>query len=449
MRPRVLLLARTTGYQTRSFGAAAEAVGVDLVFATDRCDRLDDPWRDEAIPVRFHEEEVSLAAILEVLAARPPAGVLFVGDRPAVLAARAAAAFGLAGNSPVAAAASCNKLLLLAALETAGLPRPWFRSVEVDTDPATIAATLSYPCVVKPLALSGSQGVMRADGPDSFVAAFDRLRALLTSPQLRAERQLANGIILVEGFIAGNEFAIEGVMHRGRFQTLAIFDKPEPLDGPFFEETIYVTPSSLSGEVQTRISAAVASAASAIGLWHGPVHAECRVNTGGVFVLEVAARPIGGLCARALRFVKPGSLDTEQSLEALLLRHAIGEDVGTYRREKLASGVMMIPIPRGGVFRGVSGVNEARQVPGTVDVRITAKADQLLVPLPEGKSYLGFIFARGASPAGVVRTLHAAHAALLFSIDRALVATTSSAQARTRGEGPPTPRRRTPPSASR
>ena len=421
MRPRVLLLARTTGYQTRSFGDAAEALGVDLVFATDRCNRLDDPWRDEAIPVRFHEEEASLAAIVEALAARPPAGVLVVGDRPAVLAARAAAALGLDGNSPPAAAASGNKLLFRAALETAGLPRPWFRSVEVAADPTAIAETLSFPCVVKPLALSGSQGVMRANGPDSFVAAFDRLGALLTSPQVRSERQPGNATILVEGFIAGQEFAIEGVIHRGRFQTLAIFDKPEPLDGPFFEETIYVTPSSLSREVQTRVSAAVASAASAIGLWHGPVHAECRVNTGGVFVLEVAARPIGGLCARALRFVSPDSPDTDLSLEALLIRHAIGQDITAYRREEIASGVMMIPVPRRGVFKGVSGVDEARRVPGTVDLRITAKVDQLLVPLPEGKSYLGFIFARGATSSAVVSTLHAAHAALSFSIDRALV----------------------------
>ncbi|HVZ21202.1 MAG TPA: ATP-grasp domain-containing protein, partial [Vicinamibacterales bacterium] len=202
----------------------------------------------------------------------------------------------------------------------------------------------------------------------------------------------------------------------GAFTPFAIFDKPDPLDGPFFEETIYVTPSRARREVQAQILTAVAGATRALGLVHGSVHAECRVNAGGVHVLEVAARPIGGLCSRALRFQSPGGAAV--SLEEVLLRHAIGEDVRAYAREAPASGVMMMPIPRRGVYRRVEGEDEARRVPGVEEVTITAKPDALLVPLPEGRSYLGFIFARGGDPEAVERALRAAHARLRFTIDK-------------------------------
>jgi hypothetical protein len=247
-------------------------------------------------------------------------------------------------------------------------------------------------------------------------------------PEVRAERDDAHETALVEGFIPGREYAIEGLLHHGRLHLLAIFDKPDPLDGPFFEETIYVTPSVASAAVQDAIVETVRRAASAIGLHHGPIHAECRVNDHGVFVLEVAARPIGGLCARALRFARAGTRDSgigipipspesQVPLEERLLRHALGEDPAPYRREAFASGVMMIPIPRRGILRGVVGVDAARQVPHVDDVRITAKADQLLVPLPEGASYLGFIFARAERGGDVERALRAAHARLTFTIE--------------------------------
>jgi len=176
---------------------------------------------------------------------------------------------------------------------------------------------------------------------------------------------------------------------------------------------------------QESLGAAVAAAARAIGLRHGPVHAECRVNDEGVFVLEVAARPIGGLCARALRFTAPdrgvpASRNGTIALEELLLRHAMCEDVSGYARDTAASGVMMIPIPRRGIYRGVDGADAARAVAGIDDLQITAKPDQVLVPLPEGKSYLGFIFARGPQPEAVVASLRAAHACLRFVIEREL-----------------------------
>jgi hypothetical protein len=257
---------------------------------------------------------------------------------------------------------------------------------------------------------------MRVDRASDFLWAFERLSRLLTSPDILNERDQVHGRALVESYIPGNEFAIEGVMTDGAFRPFVIFDKPDPLVGPFFEETIYVTPSRAKQAVQQSIVDQVAAAAGALGLRHGPIHAECRVNTRGVYVLEVAARPIGGLCARAVRFTGPQKSCVP--LEEVLLRHSVGEDITPWRPSHDASGVMMIPIPRRGVYRGVHGVNDAAAVAGIDDVRITAKADELLLPLPEGRSYLGFIFASGQDPARVEQSLREAHAALTFDIDR-------------------------------
>ena len=423
----VLLLATTTGYQIRSFGEAAGRIGVRLVFASDRCDRLDDPWWDQAIPVRFHDEAASLEALRDALAAAPPDGILAVGDRPTVLAAHAARLFGLAGHPPEAAAASRNKLATREAFRRAGLPTPWFERVPLESDVPSVAGRVPYPAVLKPLALSGSRGVMRVNDPAELAAAFDRLRLLLASPDVRVERDEAHGMAMIESFIPGAEYAVEGLLDRGRLSVLAIFDKPDPLDGPFFEETIYVTPSRAPEAAQRRIVEAVGTAAAALGLWHGPVHAECRLDGSDVYVLEVAARPIGGLCSRALRFGDRGSGigdrgsgigDPRTSLEELLLRHAVGEDVGGAVREPDASGVMMIPIPKRGIYRRVDGVEAARAVRGIDDIRITAKPDATVVPLPEGKSYLGFIFARADRPGRAEQALREAHARLSFTIER-------------------------------
>ena len=412
---RVLVLATTTGYQIRSFGEAAGKLGVRLAFASDRCDRLEDPWWDNAIPIRFYDEPGARDAIVDALRTTPPDGIIVVGDRPVAIAARVAEAFGLPGNPVAAAMASRNKLASREALRAAGLTVPAFRAVSLADDAEALARTLKYPVVVKPLAMSGSRGVIKADDPRQFVDAFDRLRALLAQPDVRVERDPAHGQLLVESFVCGREFAVEGVLTDGTLQVLAIFDKPDPLDGPFFEETIYVTPSRQAQTTQDAIAAAVSAGAEAIGLRHGPVHAECRVNDGGVVLLEVAGRPIGGLCSKALRFAGVGG---EASLEELLMRHALGEDVRGFARERQASAVMMIPIPERGVYRSVEGVDEAAQVRCVTDVRITAKPDALLVPLPEGRSYLGFIFARAETPDAAEHAVRAAHAQLRFRIDR-------------------------------
>jgi biotin carboxylase len=412
---RVLLFAQTTGYQTRGFEAAARALGVELIYATDRCHGLDDPWRDGAIAVRFEDPASAVRDVREAAGVRSIDGVLAVGDRPALLASNVAAALGLPWHRPSGVEAATSKLLTRGRLLAANLPVPWFVSLDLDDPLEAVADRIRFPCVVKPLALSASRGVIRADDPEALLAAIQRVRALLRSPEIRQQKNPAHDTLLIEGYIEGQELVLEGLMEHGVLRVLAIFEKPDPLDGPFFEETIYVTPPALSFDVQRAIAGTVAHAALALGLGHGPIHAECRVSDRGLYVLEVAPRPIGGLCARALRF---GSGERQGlSLEELLLRHALGEALEGWGREAAASGVMMIPVPGRGRFRHADGEDEARAVPGIVDVRLTARPGQLLLPPPEGGSYPGFIFARGPGREGVVLALRAAHARLRFTLD--------------------------------
>jgi ATP-grasp domain/L-amino acid ligase C-terminal domain 2 len=404
---RLLLVAATTGYQVRVFADAARQLSVDVALATDRCHVLDDPWGDNAIPVRFETPAESVDAIV---AAGPFDGIVAVGDRPALAAAEAAARLRIPFHPPAAVRACHDKYLARQLYRAAGLPVPAFSRAAISEDPYTLAARVPYPCVLKPLGLSGSRGVIRANDAAEFVSAFERIRALLRSPDVLVAREEQNRYIQVESFIPGREFAVEGIMSGGVLQVLAIFDKPDPLDGPFFEETIYVTPSRETPDVQDALIAATRDAARALGLTDGPVHAEMRYNTAGAWMLEVAARPIGGLCSRALHF------DGGGTLEDVIIRHALRMDRGAARpRIAGASGVMMIPIPRAGIYQDVSGVEDAG-----AEVIITAKQGQKLVPLPEGSSYLGFIFARRETPAAVEQTLRDAHARLDFHINTAL-----------------------------
>jgi len=404
---RLLLFAATTGYQIRVFAEAALRLGVDLTLATDRCHVMEDPWGDHAIPVRFGDVPASLPACMEALRGRQFDAVAAVGDAPAVLAAEVADAFGIPFHPPAAARACHDKYLARQLFEAAGLPVPQFFRVPLEGDPDTAARRAPFPCVLKPLGLSASRGVIRANDPDEFRAAFARIKKLLAS-------EPRSQYLQVEAYIPGREFAVEGIVTRGAARILAIFDKPDALEGPFFEETIYVTPSREAAVVQREMRESVERAVRALGLYHGPFHAELRFNERGVWMLEVAARPIGGLCSKALRF------GDGMPLEELALRHAMGDVVDGLRLADAASGVMMIPIPRGGVYEDAAGVEDARAIEGVDDVIVTAKVGQALVPLPEGASYLGFIFARGGEPAKVERTLRRAHAKLTFRIATAL-----------------------------
>jgi biotin carboxylase len=396
---RLLLFAATTGYQIREFASAGARLVIDIALATDRCLRMDDPWGDGALPVKFDRR---MAATVEGLRGMHFDGVAAVGDGPAEAAAVAAEMFAVPFHPPAAARACRDKFLARQLYQAAGMRTPWFFRAALDDDAAALAARAQYPCVLKPLGLSASRGVIRADNGEEFQAAFRRIG------------KIGERFLQVEGYIPGREFAVEGIVTDGRFQALAIFDKPDPLEGPFFEETIYVTPSRERAEVQRELLDAAARAARALGFRHGPVHAELRHNAEGAWMLEMHARPIGGLCARALRF------EGGMTLEELVLRHALGEDVSEVRLAHAASGVMMIPIPKGGIYESVEGVERAKAVAGIEDVVITATEGQRLVPLPEGASYLGFLFACGESADEVEAALRQAHGELSFHIATAL-----------------------------
>jgi hypothetical protein len=413
---RVLVFAQKLGYQTRSFDVAARKLGVELVFVTDRCHQLDDPWGDQAIAVHFESPEAAAYTVLEaVRAGERVDGILALGDRPAVAAAYVARGLGLAYNHPLAVEACRSKLRMREVFRDAGLRVPWFRAVALQPAPEPALLGISYPCVVKPLSLSASTGVIRANNREEFVAAAARVRRVLESPEILASREANLDQMLVEGYIQGREVALEGLLTDGELRVLAIFDKADPLEGPFFEETIYVTPSRLSEEERKEIEKSAADAVRALGLSHGPVHAEFRINEESVWPLEVAPRPIGGLCARALRFVG-GESDEVIGLEELLLRHAAEMPVGNWRREGAASGVMMIPVPASGVLESVEGEESARAVAHIVGVEITARLHDYIAAWPEGTSYLGFLFARAETAEEVEGALRAAHGKLRFGI---------------------------------
>jgi hypothetical protein len=369
--------------------------------------------------VKFESPEVAAHGVMEQMRETQIDGILAIGDRPVVAAAYAARGMGIAYNHPLAVEACRNKLRMREIFRDAGLLSPWFRKVPLHPPPEPALLGITYPCVLKPLSLSASQGVIRANNREEFRAAVSRIRKLLASVDLQASREPNLGHVIVEGYIPGEEVAVEGLLTNGTLRVLTIFDKPDPLIGPYFEETIYVTPSSHSPSIQAEIESCMRSSVLAMGLSHGPVHAEFRLNDAGVWPLEIAPRPIGGLCARALRFESPGGGELI-GLEEMLLRHAAELPVDDLPRETRASGVMMIPVPRGGIYEGVSGLDTARGMSGTEDIVITAREHDAIVAWPDGSSYLGFIFARAEQPHQVEEALRKAHAALQFRISPAL-----------------------------
>jgi biotin carboxylase len=410
----LLLLVPTTSYRLEDFRAAARRLGVPLVVGSDRCHRIEDYFGEERdlLSLDYRRPERAAEQIAEAARARPIRGIVPASDPTAVIAALAAERLGLPHNPPAAARRAANKLAMRVALRDAGVPVPAFRAFPVAEGPGRAAREVDYPCVLKPLIFSASRGVIRADDPGAFAAAWGRIEALLryTAPERRARDEDGAGTILVESFVPGAEVAVEGLLRGGALEVLAVFDKPDPLDGPFFEETIYVTPSRHPAPLVARVREVTARGARALGLVEGPIHAELRLPPGGPVVLEIAARSIGGLCSRTLRF------GAGLTLEEVLVAHAMGLPLEPLRREARASGVMMLPIPRRGVLHGVRGVEAARAVPGVDDVVVTVPEGREVVPLPEGDSYLGFLFAHGDAPAEVEAALRAAHARLSFDV---------------------------------
>jgi biotin carboxylase len=398
---RVILLGSARTYRTEAFTAAAARLGAEVVTGDD----VPLPMlarTPSALPLDYRDLVRSTEAIVRFADTHPVAAILGVDDSGTVLAARACAALGLSHNDPEAAQAARSKHVMRCRFAEAGVPSPRFSLHHVGDDPAKLAASATYPCVLKPTLLSGSRGVMRADTPAEFVERFARLARILAGERCDE--------VLVEEYIPGVEVALEGLMQEGHLRVLALFDKPDPLEGPFFEETLYVTPSRLPPQVQQAVADAAGHAAVALGLFQGPVHAELRINDRGPWLVEVAARSIGGLCSKTLRF------GTDMSLEELILRQALRMEIGSLASATRAGGVLMIPIPRAGILRGVHGIEAAQAVPLVESVEITARTSYPLLPLPEGDSYLGFVFARGDGPEEVEAALRAAHACLRFDI---------------------------------
>jgi biotin carboxylase len=358
----------------------------------------------------FRDPAACARRVAEFAKTTPIAAAVGVDEDTVVAAAAISAALGLPHNPLEAVAAARHKGRMRELLARGGAPSPAFRVFSLDEAPERRSREVGYPCVLKPTFLAASRGVIRADTPEQFQAAWRRVAAILEAPELVRRGGAAARELLVENFVPGVEVALEGLLTGGRLRTLALFDKPEPLEGPFFEETIYVTPSRLPETAQASLREAAARGAEALGLKDGPIHAEMRWNTGGAWILEIAARSIGGLCARTLSF------GAGMSLEELVLRHALGRPLPEASSDERAAGVMMIPIPAAGVLEEVGGLEAARAVPGIVDVTISAHPGQRLVPLPEGSRYLGFVFSRAADPATAEAALREAHAKLEFRV---------------------------------
>ena len=406
-RKTLLILASKLGYQTSGFADAAAEIGVDVQFGTDRCHKLEDPWSDAALPLNFEHPKEAATEIARHSQARPFEAIIALGDRPTTTAAYAAKALHLQGNDPRAIECCRNKLTQREIFRDAGLRVPDFFAFPFSALLDEVLPRVKFPCVLKPLSLAASQGVIRANNEREFRESAASIASLLASPSIQVTREPTLDHLLVESYIPGKEVAIEGLLENGRLRILAIFDKPDPLEGPYFEETIYVTPSRLSVAEQSELRECILRCVAALGLTHGPIHAEFRINEAGVWPLEIAARPIGGLCSRALRF-GPHRI----SLEDLLIRNALHLGGTDIEREADASGVMMIPVPRSGIFDELEGVEEAARVRYITQIEITARLKDYVEAWPRGSSYLGFIFARAPEPAQAEAALREAHSLL-------------------------------------
>ena len=418
MTPALLLLAATRSYRVDAFLEAAARLRVPVVIGTDLCREVEQAFAGHTgqVSLDFRRPARAAERIVTLAAERPIGGVVPTDEGTAVIAALTAERLRLASNPPAAARRTANKHAQRVALAAGGVAVPAFSLHALADGPERAAAAVGYPCVLKPIGLSASRGVIRADDPAAFVRAWRRIERILAAArgERRPRDEEAARSILVEAFVPGAEVAVEGLLRGGRLEVLAFFDKPDPLDGPFFEETLYVTPSRHPAATQERATALVARGAGALGLVEGPIHAELRLAAGGPVILEIAARTIGGLCARTLRF------GAGVTLEEIVIAHAMGLPLADLRRERRAAGVMMLPIPCAGVLRGVAGLEEARAVPGIEDVVITVPEGREVEPLPEGDAYLGFAFARGDRPEEVEAALRAAHARLRLDIRPAL-----------------------------
>ena len=405
-RPRLLLVAPHSSYRIAPYLNAAQSLGVDVLVASTSEYSLVSAVAD-GLRIDLDQPKQALDAILAADHERNFIAVIATDDRAVNLAARVAERLNLSHNSPQAVQLTHRKDLARARLAEHGVPVPAFSRIDLEADIATQATTLNYPCVIKPLSLSGSRGVIRVDNTEQAVTAIKRIAKIVGELNDADEHRY----LLVEDYLPGIEVAMEGMLHNGELQVLAIFDKPDPLEGPYFEETYYITPSRLPAPQQALITQRVGEACAAYGLRHGPVHAELRLNThkqkDEAWILEVAARTIGGQCAQLLKH------GTGHGLEDLVIAHAIGKSLSP-QDSTSAAGVLMIPIPKAGILRRVEGLTAARRVEHILDVEVYVREGYELIPLPEGAAYLGFIFAQADEPEQVEAALREAHEQLNF-----------------------------------
>ena len=399
---KVVIVAAKESYRTGDFIKAASLLRIDAVVATDAPPPIGSKGQIEI------DLSDPAAAAEKIASVDPrPDAVLAIDDQGVIVAAEAAAALGLKHNAIESVKATRDKLVMRDLLESAGISQPRYRAAG-HGDVAVIAGEIGYPVVLKPRGLSASRGVIRLNGSRGVSLAEQRVRAILSDagryPQAR---------LLVEEYIPGDEVAVEGLMIDGDLEVLAIIDKPDPLEGPYFEETLYTTPSRHSSSTQQAVTSLAASAAAALGLNSGPIHAEIRIPVDREPVLvEIAARSIGGLCGRALTFGLPN-----ESLEVMVLRSALGLPTIDTSPARPASGVLMLPIPATGTLTDVEGIEEVLALEGIDDVQITIPKGRRVVALPEGDRYLGFVFASGANPETVESTLREAGNTLTVAID--------------------------------
>jgi len=405
----ILLVIPSSTYRTKAFMDAAGRLGVTILVASDHRQAMASLVPDTTLALNFRKPEVIKEKIVPYFERNPFLTAIGVDDQSAHVAAQINEHLGLPGIPATATAAARNKFRMREKLQTGGVRVPKFDLQSIQSPQSNV----NYPCVLKPIFLSASRGVTRANNQQEFMEAFAELKALIETPEVTARAHAGEAAsILVEDYIDGVEVAIEGILTDGEFKSLAIFDKPDPLTGPHFVETIYVTPSRLPAYVQRELIHETKKAALALGIDNGPVHAELRVNEQGAWVIEIAARSIGGLCSKVLRFTE------DLMLEDLILRQAIGVDISTVQRERQAAAVMMIPIPAAGTLTTVEGVEAAKAIEGVEDVIITIPNGQDVLPMPFGGRYLGFIFARSDMPEDAEEAIREAHQTLSITIER-------------------------------
>ncbi len=392
---RVLLLVPPITYRATDFVLAANRLALDVVIGSDGALPL---GGTPVVRVDPGDLGTSVDRLLSTIGRVDAVVAVDAGMLP--LAARLGAALGLTGNPPEAITAAADKAIQRRLWAGAGVAQPGFQVLTDDT----VMVRMGFPCVAKPVSLSASRGVLRVDDEAGLRAAVAEIRAIL------AESGQADGEqILLEEYVPGWELSIDGLLTGGSLAVTAVFDKPDTPDGPTFEETLLVTPSRLPGPTLAAATALAERAARALGLSHGPIHAELRIDTRSdeprPVMLELAARSIGGLCSRSLRFLDG------VSLEMMILMNALGAAIDLAPPPG-ASGVLMLPVEREGVLQGIEGQAEARAIAGITGLSITIPLGQTVRPLPRGDRYLGFIFAEGRDAAAVEAALRLAHGKL-------------------------------------